>query len=100
MPFTLAAIAATAVPIMPTPMPMAATELAIAAPPADPPAVAWAADSTFFCAAACLSPRNFLTDAAMPSPSFRHGDQNASASDTWLSTTLVTTASQSLPSRS
>ena len=40
MPFTLAAIAATAVPIMPTPMPMAATELAIAAPPADPPAVA------------------------------------------------------------
>ena len=89
--------AAAAEPTIATPMPMAATELAIAAPPACAFCVP---ASTFFCAAACLSPRNFLTAAAIPSPSLRQGAQKASASDTCASTTLVTTASQSLPSRS
>ena len=41
-----------------------------------------------------------LTLDAIPSPSLRHGAQNASARETSASTTFVMVASQSLPSRS
>ena len=88
---------AAAAPTMPIPMPIAAIELAIAAPPACVDSVPFWTESVAF---ACLSPMNFLTVPAMPSPIFFHGAQNASASETWFSTTLVMTASQSLPSRS
>ena len=103
--FEIAAISdAAAAPRMPTPMPIAAIELAIAAPPPDSPtlpaATVWAPAASFASAADWRSPRNFFAVAAMPAPSLRHGDQNASRSDTCASTTLVIVASQSLPSRS
>ena len=88
---------AIAAPTMPIPMPIAATLDAIAAPDA------WALCalvSTTFSDAFCLSPKNFFTIPLTPSPSLRHGAQNASTSETWFSTTFVMTASQSFPSRS
>ena len=82
---------------MPMPMPIAATDEAIAAPPA-------CMDSAPFCtspvAFACRSPTSFFTSPETPSPIFFHGAQKASASETGFSTTRVITASQSLPSRS
>ena len=96
-PFTAEMTAAAAEPTMPIPMPIAATELAIAAPPACVDSVPFWTDSV---ALDCLSLMNFFTMPAMLSPIFFHGAQNASSSETWFSTTLVMTASQSLPSRS
>ena len=107
MPFTAAIRLAAAAPTMPIPMPIAATELAIAAPPAPDAPASFLPDVTlcapaesFASAADSRSPRNFLTAPLIDAPSFFHGAQNASASETCASTTLVIVASQFFPSRS